>query len=896
MMISCNVPFLENRGELDQEGRDLGPEQNENAAEGQTADYPPERDDGGAIVQPTELFIPLTILNPKEYALNNHPITSGVPIPASLNLIDLENVHLVDETGQAIPVQMTPLARWGGGPEDTAKPIRWLLLDFQANIPAGGSVIYRLEEGEGDEVNYPQLTIDESEQGITINTGAAEFFISGTSGQLSGPGMTEPFYGRAVGVDGSVYSISMTGPVEISIALEGPMRVSVQVKGSYQAADNVFLDYTSRYWFYAGLPVVRLFHTVENNTLCPLSEEGQLLCHNINSQGSVSFADLSLILPAGPGDSETFVTEGDGGRYSGSLEGNVAIYQDSSGTDYWNMYPTMVDWEGNLLDTSPRMQTYVNFRGYTVTADGMEVGDGDKAEGWLQYSKETGVWSVGVKDFWQNFPKALRIGEGGNIEIGLFPIEFGPEEYAFSLRAGEHKTHEIVMAYGEESEPGRYLVTPFARAPYEWYVVSEGFGFTAFPNWEDWEEHENYIVYQLDTSPARGSMWDNLSPNLIAAIEEKDFYGIFDYGDWPLDYEGYEVAPLNPKYDNDYGMWLQFARGGDPRWFDLADAADRHFADVDILHNLHSPRHWGDGISFGHSEHDEEGFLNPHRNINSGHPDTVYGVKGMFLHYYLTGYEKSWESALELAGAVRWRTQNDGFLCYFFPEGECNGEGYALDYAEGLYEAMVRPAANDISINVAAFRATGDERFLKAADAMVDWGRASDQVYLNGPNGDEYYIKPWTLNMYLRALADYIEARAEYGLPDEYGAIDSYLLYADFLLEHAWIDLEPIESGDRAAYPYEWWFDDRQGDLSDEWSSGNNMPSIVNWLLLGADAQAYAYYLSGEEEYLNRAEVLFRTGSHDPWFEGGPLHYGESKETVSSITFGHVFLYFWARK
>ena len=124
------------------------------------------------------------------------------------------------------------------------------------------------------------------------------------------------------------------------------------------------------------------------------------------------------------------------------------------------------------------------------------------------------------------------------------------------------RTHEIVLT-ADDRDLGALLSPLFAQAAADWYVHSGGFGLTALPNATDWPEHEDYIRYQLDTAPSYED-WMDWFPNLPAAIESTDFYGIFDYGDWPIDYEGYGVAPLNPKYDNDYGMWLQWARGGRP--------------------------------------------------------------------------------------------------------------------------------------------------------------------------------------------------------------------------------------------------------------------------------------------------------------------------------------------
>ncbi|RME66233.1 MAG: hypothetical protein D6790_00515, partial [Caldilineae bacterium] len=470
------------------------------------------------------------------------------------------------------------------------------------------------------------------------------------------------------------------------------------------------------------------------------------------------------------------------------------------------------------------------------------------------------------------------------------PDAFGPPDYAFTLRAGEHKTHELWLTY---TPPGRSpaqagAVQPlFAAAPVTWYVESGAFGLTALPDWDAWRDHEQYIRDQLDTAGTY-EPWMDWFPNLPAAIEGEDFYGVFDYGDAPIDFEGYHVAPYNLKYEMDWGMWLQWARTGDERWFRLAEAGARHAADLDILHNLHTPRHWADGIIFGHSYHDEDGFRNPHRNYGGNHPDTAFGVPGLLLAYYLTGYEKARDAALEAADNMEYRLHNDSHLCSYF--SDCNGEGYAL--GEGLFQDGERPAANSLLAMVEAYRATGKADYLAVADALVDWARAERQPYIHGPiPGDDRYLKPWMLNLYLRSLAAYLEMKQEFGLPDNSHGRASFLAYADWLRTQAAIDLTPIDTGPRAAYPYQWWFDGRV-DVPGE-DNDNRDPSVNNWLLLGADAQAYAHRLRGDGASLDLATRLFRAGSRDPWYEGDANTYSATKETVNSIVFGNIFLHEW---
>ncbi|MBN1312993.1 MAG: hypothetical protein JXB30_16395 [Anaerolineae bacterium] len=838
---------------------------------------------------PTDLNVPLQVFNPLAVTRINEPVTSGVPLPRMLSITNPANLRLVDDTGTPVPAQLTALARWGAAPEEAGAPIRWVLVDFQADVEAEGTAYYFLQEGGPSPAPPASLAINDGPETITINTGAGQFNISKVDGNLSGPGLSAPLFGQAQS-GGVTYTTG--GSVTTTIELNGPMRASVHVRGAYRDPGGAaLLEYTSRYWFYAGQPTVRLFHTVENNTPCPIDEGGQITCYYIGSAGSVTFSDISLIAPTGLGSDPAFQAGGTGQPVDGSLTADVVLYQDSSGTEYWDHYPMLKDWDDNPLDAKPRMQAYVSFRGYRITTGGSELEAGDQAAGWLSLSGSDGTWSTGVRDFWQNFPKALRARVDGKLEVGLFPDEFGPDDYVFTLRAGEHKTHEVILGPGAEIAG---MISPMqAAAPPEWYIDSGALGLTALPNWENWPEHERYIADQLDTSPEHEG-WEHVPENIFHSIELSDFYGIFDYGDWPLDYEGYHVAPLNTKYDGNLGMWLQWARGSHPRWFELAEAANRHLADIDVLHTLHSPRHWSDGIAFGHSYHDEDGLTNPHRNEGGNHPDTAFGTAGLMLTYYLTGYEKAQESALELADCIEYRLHNDWHLCDYFPD--CSGEGYGLGDSEGLFEKGERPAANSLYILVSAYRATGDPRYLAAADALVDWARPENQPYINGPTGADQMVHPWMLNLYLRTLADYIEMREEFGLPDAGGTRASYLTYADWLRSYAWLDMAAAESGPRAVYPYEWWFDERQGDPNDEYSVGNNVPSINNWLLLGADALAYAYRLSGNDQYLDRAAALFRAGTIDPWYLDDPSIYSESKQTLNSITYGHTFLHEWANR
>lgn len=836
---------------------------------------------GGATPTPTPsptpspgALVTLSVTETEGVARVAEPVTSGVPLPAAAGIYDPVELRLVDSSGRVVPAQLTALARWGGALDDTSRPVKWLLLDFQTDIGSLDTVIYRLQQG-GAAPLFPRLELTDSAAELRIDTGAVQWRLDRSDGALSAQSGGAEITGRARGADGTEYVT--TGPVEVSVKHEGPMRASVQVRGSYRAADgSALVDYTSRFWFYAGSPLLRLFHTVENNTPCHIRPaDGQPECYHIGSLGDVRLADLSLVIDSGLSGGLTFTAGTSGSPVTGSLGAALAIYQDSSGTAAWDLYATMTDWNGAPLDARPRMQAYTSFRGYRTTLGETTLDSGDQAPGWLAVAAGDQTWGVQVRQFWQSFPKALRATPDGTVEVGLFPDEYGPSDYAFTLRAGEHKTHEIWLG-----PRARLPATPLhAAAPAAWYLASDAVGLSAEVDRGAWPEHEDFVDYQLDTSPDYQG-WFDWYPNLPTAIEALDFYGIFDFGDVPIDYEGFHVSPLNLKYNMDHGMWLQWLRGGDSRWFELAEAASRHVADIDILHNLHQPRHWSDGIMFGHSYHDEDGFTNPHRNEGGNHPDTMFGVPGLLTLYYLTGYEKGLESALEVADCIEYRLRNDAHLCPYFDQ--CNGEGWGL--MDGIYDSGSRPAANALRILDAAYRATADPRYLEVADALVTWADPADQPYIGGPTGADMAVKPWLVNLYLHALGDYLELRSEFDLDAGQGGA-FVARYADWLHQWAWLDLAAIASGERAAYPHEWWLDQR---------AANGAADVSNWLLLGADAMAYAHRITGDVRYLEWGERLFRAGSHDPWYEDDANTYSATKETANAVEWGHIFLHQWA--
>ncbi len=99
----------------------------------------------GGISSPTALS-PLGRLHIAEWndvLRRGEPVTSGIPLSETLGIIDQLRLRVLDEHGRETPLQIRVLSRWGDLTDHCA-PIRWVLLDFNADVVANATALYRL--------------------------------------------------------------------------------------------------------------------------------------------------------------------------------------------------------------------------------------------------------------------------------------------------------------------------------------------------------------------------------------------------------------------------------------------------------------------------------------------------------------------------------------------------------------------------------------------------------------------------------------------------------------------------------------------------------------------------------------------------------------------------------
>jgi hypothetical protein len=163
-------------------------------------------------------------------------------------------------------------------------------------------------------------------------------------------------------------------------------------------------------------------------------------------------------------------------------------------------------------------------------------------------------------------------------------------------------------------------------------------------------------------------------------------YGQLNFGDW---YGESSWSWGNNEYDPAFCGYLEFLRGGDPRWAAWAAESARHLADVDTVNfstddgqvgaqAMHIPGHLGGYLpSYFRSKMDGTKTIPSHT-----------WVEGAALHYLLTGDETVRES---LDRTRRWLTLDSWFDHYEF--ANCREAGWHLIHLCMLATALQDPRA-----------------------------------------------------------------------------------------------------------------------------------------------------------------------------------------------------------
>ena len=346
--------------------------------------------------------IKLTIENAGGVDRKAWPITQGVPFADK----DLERgfpVRVVDISGKALPTQASCLATW----QKDMKYVKWLLVDFQADLEADNTEEFFLEYGSGVEAELPEqgVCVERSDERIRVDTGAlrmdfrvptsrprppvasfqrARDFLDGCRVR-TGKVWHNVFRGNPgphlylVDTMGEVYDSCTAAPTpKVVVEEEGPMRVCVCIKGYHATDGGIHLcPYALRVHLYTAKSDIRVFHTFV------FDQEPEVL----------EFSEVGMRFP---------VDLGDGLRMS------FGGQEKAHWADRWE--------EGHFLQDSDLS--------YRITRDRESFGCGEKTQGWATLCGGRASAFVAVRDFWQQYPKGYRLTKDG-IDVQFWPSEYG---------------------------------------------------------------------------------------------------------------------------------------------------------------------------------------------------------------------------------------------------------------------------------------------------------------------------------------------------------------------------------------------------------------------------------------------------------------------------------------
>jgi len=868
------------------------------------------------------LNVPLTVSDYAGIARANDPVTSGIPIPESANILSINQFQITDSSGNNVPAQFTVTSRWRGTLDDSSKPIKWVLLDFQADVPANGTSVYYLKNGNIGNAQNTNLSLQQDNDKITVSTGKAKFEINknyfnlfdyvhidkDNDGQLNDLVVSSANDGGVVltGTDGTIYRTTLEAPEEIEIEEQGPMRTVVKVRGVFKAEDGSyfapsvhyseawpgfdqpylksFFYYSVRIHFYNNKDYVKVFFTLENN-----GANGRKHPEPMWAPIQVVYFDsVDLIVKQNSGDQINVASE-DSSTQLGLLD-NFTLYQ---------------DWKENLTDGYPNTLEPVFEDGpyYITKKNSQQLSTGSSNPGWIDSNSDSQGVGLAIRHFWQNFPKKIIV-DNSEINIGLWPEEGyypylqqsdypdpaydiyvkegGRDAGVYFFDSGRHKTHEMFLRFYPGSQDSqtqalsKSLENPLmALASPEWFTETKvlgmiGPGGLTSTDSEIDEAMERYdrlqtaMVYEEDSD----NVWTILTaktynPPHFEWPNQSRFFGWMNFGDliW-----GDAYCSLH--YDWTHKMLLHYIRTGKRELFDAGVEMAKHRYDIDQYYGertaISTSHLW-----LNHFQYYEAGS---HGSLWSGPSGPTHNWNGgIILYYLLTGDKKSLEAAEDnTKGILNW--YGEGGLFDATKLGcvkEVRAEGWSMLNLISLYRVTGNPLYLETAKNIAKNRFLFSEQESGGRGALGGWQTSGflDRVYpiISAEcveTGDTCKLcKNVAEPMMMGYVVEGLIAVHQETQDEELGAM--LIRMADFIKDKMMFGGDYDENGNyRSLRVVKLWIEeDPYGEIRDASEYSNDF----HWghpepiyTLFYIDYFAYAYQLTGDSEYLDWARKCFR--------------------------------------
>lgn len=347
---------------------------------------------------------------------------------------------------------------------------------------------------------------------------------------------------------------------------QGPLRTCLREEGVHRSADGrELLSYVCRKYVYRGSALRRIEYTWINTNASPTVAVRSIVCR------------IPLDAPA-----DRVVLFGSDGK----------SHEIDSGQS------------GSILQCNQSKKYF-----YEVTSGDQVRRIEGKAAGRVRVEMGERAFELLVEDLWQNHPLEIAVDPDG-MTVYFWPLKLKGAE----VTRGMAKTFVLDLWCGRTDEAADGFAGPVRLVPPPSVHCTSGvFGGQILPR-----DKSPFPLFEQAVNSRQ--CLGRLSPEVI---ETTDSFGQFNFGDTMGD-----GGWANLETQRGHAAWLHYLRTGDPAMFEVAQAAARHYRDIDIDQIsgstiTHNPSHTLGGKSTSHA-----------------------WIQGMLDHYLVTGERRSMEVAL----------------------------------------------------------------------------------------------------------------------------------------------------------------------------------------------------------------------------------------------------------
>jgi YetA-like protein len=582
----------------------------------------------------------------------------SVPLPPGL-VAHATQMRVTDPAGRDTLLQHRTLERWPDG------SLRWVRLDFLADVDRGASATYHLSTG-GAPRSRPRAGIHPTpgRDGTVVDTGACRIRPRDEGGVIVEIATTAGLNQLPIPLPTVETDVRARAPD--TVALRAGERGPVRVEWLFAGHTAEGMAFETRISAFAGGCLLRIEYTLVNTA--PVASTAAL-------------RRVALTLP---------------------LTSTRAVVG--------------IDGEPRMLATLVPAREVRQLDATTAFLD--TARDGKHLDGWVHAAGPDLVVTAAVQHLWQQFPAGFRVAPA-HLSLDLVaapetPLRFGigaAKTFEAWLAVAPAPPAPAAAGHGTPPSPLVATVTP------TWIRSTGALPHALAADSEPVNHALARLTAALDHYRATNASerWDDGPPGpcdqRTAEQPRVGTYGLLNWGDWNFpryrdDAEGCD-AWGNLEYDLPQVLGLLWAATGNAEAREEFEAAARHYRDVDIIHAMPAHPDW---VGMNHPHKMSHFAVEAPNQIDLGHT----WVEGLLTHYRLTGEARSLAAARGIANVLATRVDKAGnprqlgwpliaLTAIYNATGEQQYLGAARQYAtRALASVQPTPAAGDWKVGILA--------------------------------------------------------------------------------------------------------------------------------------------------------------------------------------------------